>query len=111
MLGFWRPQAPLIVQGGIMRLARRWILVICALLALAASTPAASAQSALTAAAPAPTKRAITFDDLIGLERVSQPQVSPDGKLVVYRVATPDRHANRLATNIWVVSTPRVAPR
>ncbi len=94
-----------------MRLAMRWILVLCALLALATSAPVASAQPALTAAAPAPSKRAITFDDLIGLDRVSQPQVSPDGKWVVYRVATPDRQANRLASNIWVVSTAGGAPR
>src|SRR5712691_592344 len=87
-----------------MKPAMRPVLFLC-VLGLAASAPVASAQSVLTAAAPAPSKRAITFDDLIGLDRVSEPQVSPDGKWVVYRVATPDRQANRLASNIWVVST------
>jgi dipeptidyl aminopeptidase/acylaminoacyl peptidase len=47
----------------------------------------------------------ITFDDMIKLHRVSEPQVSPDGKWVVYTVATPDMEANRNASNIWMVPT------
>src|SRR6266850_1781138 len=50
-------------------------------------------------------KHAITFDDMIKLHRVSEPQVSPDGKWVVYTVATPDMEANRNASNIWIVPT------
>jgi dipeptidyl aminopeptidase/acylaminoacyl peptidase len=51
------------------------------------------------------TKHPITFDDLIKMHRVGEPQVSPDGKWVAYTVSTPDMDANRGASNIWVVAT------
>jgi dipeptidyl aminopeptidase/acylaminoacyl peptidase len=47
-------------------------------------------------------KRAITFDDLIAMHRVAEAQLSPDGKLVVYTVATPDMDTNRNASNLWM---------
>ncbi len=50
-------------------------------------------------------KHAITFDDMIKLHRVAEPQVSPDAKWVAYTVATPDMEANRNASNIWMVPT------
>jgi dipeptidyl aminopeptidase/acylaminoacyl peptidase len=49
-------------------------------------------------------KRAITFKDLISLHRVSEPQISPDGKWIAYSVATPDLEANRAVRDIWVVA-------
>lgn len=58
---------------------------------------AASAQSS--------EKRPITFLDLIQLHRVSEPQISPDGRRVVYTVATPDMDGNRNASNIWLAGT------
>src|SRR6267142_4770123 len=48
-------------------------------------------------------KHPITFDDMIKLHRIAEPQVSPDGKWVAYTVATPDLEANRNASNIWLV--------
>jgi dipeptidyl aminopeptidase/acylaminoacyl peptidase len=48
-------------------------------------------------------KHSITFDDLIRLHRVAEPQISPDGKWVAYTVSTPDVEANRGASNIWAV--------
>ena len=48
-------------------------------------------------------KRAIRFDDLIAMHRLSDPQVSPDGKWVAYVVATPDMQANHSMSNIWIV--------
>jgi len=48
-------------------------------------------------------KRAITFDDLISMRRVSDPQISPDGTWVAYTLATPDKAANRTVRNIWLV--------
>src|ERR1700674_3054243 len=51
------------------------------------------------------TKHAITFDDMIKLHRIAEPQVSPDGKWVAYTVATPDTEANHNVSNIWMVST------
>ena len=47
--------------------------------------------------------RAITFHDLISMHRLSDPQISPDGKWVAYGVATPDFDANHLVKNIWIV--------
>jgi dipeptidyl aminopeptidase/acylaminoacyl peptidase len=55
-------------------------------------------------------KHAITFDDMIKLHRVAEPQISPDGKWVAYTVATPDMDANRNASNIWMASTEGGAP-
>src|SRR6185437_15440918 len=48
-------------------------------------------------------KRAIRFDDMIAMHRLSDPQVSPDGKWVAYVVATPDMQANHSMSNIWIV--------
>ncbi|HEV2616254.1 MAG TPA: hypothetical protein VGU63_06545, partial [Candidatus Acidoferrales bacterium] len=48
-------------------------------------------------------KRAMQFDDLIAMHRLSDPQVSPDGKWVVYVVATPNMKANHSVSNIWIV--------
>jgi dipeptidyl aminopeptidase/acylaminoacyl peptidase len=62
--------------------------------------------------AQAPTKRAMTFDDLMAVQRVGEPQISPDGREVVYSVGTVDMDANRVAHNIWIVSTaPGSQPR
>src|SRR6266705_3038636 len=55
-------------------------------------------------------KHPITFDDLIRMHRVSETQVSPDGKWVAYTVATPDLEANRNASDIWMVPTGGGAP-
>jgi len=55
-------------------------------------------------------KHAITFDDMIKLHRVGEPQISPDGKWVAYTVTTPDMDANRNAGNLWLVSTDGGAP-
>ena len=62
--------------------------------------------------AQAPAKRAMTFDDLAAMQRVSEPQISPDGRSVVYSVGTTEMEPNRIARNIWVVSTsPGSQPR
>src|SRR6266478_1972215 len=58
--------------------------------------------AAVAADAQEAVKHAITFDDLIAMHRVAEAQLSPDGKLVVYTVATPDMDANRNATNLWM---------
>jgi dipeptidyl aminopeptidase/acylaminoacyl peptidase len=61
--------------------------------------------SAFVAGAQEAGKHPIAFDDLIRMHRVSEAQVSPDGKWVAYTVATPDMEANRSASNIWIVPT------
>lgn len=58
---------------------------------------------AASANAQGPQKRAITFEDLISMHRVSGPQISPDGKWIAYEVATPDLAANRTVRDIWIV--------
>ena len=60
--------------------------------------------SAHSTNAQAQEKRAITFHDLISMHRLSDPQISPDGKWVAYGVATPDLDANHLVKNIWIVA-------
>ena len=55
-------------------------------------------------------KHAITFDDLIKMHRIGEPQVSPDGKWVAYTMSTPDLDSNRGVSNIWLVSTAGGAP-
>jgi dipeptidyl aminopeptidase/acylaminoacyl peptidase len=47
-------------------------------------------------------KRAITFGDMIAMQRIAEAELSSDGKWVAYTIATPDMDANRNATNIWM---------
>ena len=61
--------------------------------------------AAVTMAGQTAEKRAITFKDLISLHRLSEPQISPDGKWIAYSVATPDLEANHAVRDIWVVAT------
>ena len=56
-------------------------------------------------------KRAVTVDDLVAMHRLSDPQISPDGKWVAYSVATPDVPANRMGKTIWLVGIDGRAPR
>ena len=56
-------------------------------------------------------KRAMTFDDLVSMARVSDPQVSPDGMWVAYTLGAVDKTANRTNRNIWLVSTNGGQPR
>jgi dipeptidyl aminopeptidase/acylaminoacyl peptidase len=67
---------------------------------------------ASSARAQAPSKHAMTFDDLMAVQRVGEPQISPDGRDVAYTVGTTDMDTNRIAHNIWVVATaPGSQPR
>lgn len=47
--------------------------------------------------------RAFTIDDLVRLERVSDPQVSPDGETVVYGLRQTDWENNRGVSSLWSV--------
>lgn len=49
-------------------------------------------------------KRAITFDDLIGFGRISDPQISPDGKTIAFVITTFDKEENTSNSNIYLVS-------
>src|SRR5690242_933375 len=47
--------------------------------------------------------RALTPSDLNQLARVSDPQVSPDGRYVVYAQRDADLEANRGRTDLWLI--------
>ena len=80
-----------------------------ALLALAIFLMAALAAPALPAQETP--RRAITFKDLISMNRLSDPQISPDGRWIVYSVAAPDLEGNKMTDNIWIVSAAGGEPR
>ena len=65
--------------------------------ALALTLLAAVASPALAAG------KAITIDDLLAVKAVSDPQVAPDGKLVVYVVSEVDREAGKSHSSLWLV--------
>ncbi len=56
----------------------------------------------LAAPATAAGKRPMAVDDLFRFKRVSDPQISPDGKQVVYVVGTPDLEGNKVASSLWL---------
>ncbi|HEY5992608.1 MAG TPA: hypothetical protein VIU10_08515, partial [Candidatus Udaeobacter sp.] len=58
---------------------------------------------ALQAAAQTP--RGITPEDYFSFEFISDPNISPDGKLVAYVVTRIDRAQNRRNSSIWMVAT------
>jgi dipeptidyl aminopeptidase/acylaminoacyl peptidase len=68
-------------------------------LALAASLALA------TVSAQAQGARRMTFEDVISLKAVTDPQLSPDGKWVAYVVAHADMTADAADPDIYVVST------
>jgi dipeptidyl aminopeptidase/acylaminoacyl peptidase len=66
---------------------------------------------ALAANAQTPERRPVTFKDLISMQRVSDPQISPDAQWIAYSVATPDLDANHASHNIWIVPSAGGAAR
>ncbi len=56
-------------------------------------------------------KHAITFDDLFGMKRVSDPQLSPDGKWAAFVVTEYDIEENKGNSDIWLVSLRGRTPR
>jgi dipeptidyl aminopeptidase/acylaminoacyl peptidase len=68
--------------------------LFCALLLACASSGAVAA-----AATGAP----FTIDDLVRLKRLSDPQLSPDGRYVVYVLRETDMDANKGRTDLWIL--------
>ncbi|HUO86769.1 MAG TPA: S9 family peptidase, partial [Thermoanaerobaculia bacterium] len=62
---------------------------------------------ALLAAAPAvgesTAQHPFTVDDLLAMERISDPQVSPDGRHAAFVLRTTDLEADRGRTDLWLV--------
>ncbi len=55
--------------------------------------------------------RAMTVDDLLAVKSVSDPQVSPDGKLVVYVVSELDRATDKANADLYLVPVAGGEPR
>lgn len=72
---------------------------------LAAMLLAACAGPALAAG------RAMTIDDLLGVKSVSDPQVSPDGKLVVYVLSELDRATEKSNSDLYLIPVEGGEPR
>ena len=58
-----------------------------------------------TLPALAQAKHPFTFEDMMKLKRVGDPQVSPDGKWVLFSVVDVDLEANTKTPHIWIVPT------
>ncbi len=56
-------------------------------------------------AAGAQERRPMTFDDVMALNNVGSPQISPDGELVVYTVSHASMNDNEIRSEIWLVSS------
>jgi Tol biopolymer transport system component len=50
-------------------------------------------------------RRTLTIDDMFAIQRVGDPQISPDGDWVTYTVSKTDFDKGRSETRIWMVST------
>ena len=50
-------------------------------------------------------KHPFTFEDMMKLKRVGEPEVSPDGKWVIFSVVDVDLAANTRTPHIWIVPT------
>jgi dipeptidyl aminopeptidase/acylaminoacyl peptidase len=55
-------------------------------------------------------KRPMQIDDLFKLKRVADPQISPDGKNVVYQITTVDLEASKSSTALWLAATDGKTP-
>jgi dipeptidyl aminopeptidase/acylaminoacyl peptidase len=80
---------------------RRATLLLSVLLAGPAFMPAGGQETHTPAAA----KRRMTYDDVIALRTVADPQLSPDGKWVAYTVSRADLEQNASDADIWLAST------
>jgi dipeptidyl aminopeptidase/acylaminoacyl peptidase len=50
-------------------------------------------------------KRPISFDDMMKVQRISDPQVSPGGRWVAYVQGKVDFEANKVVNHLWLIST------
>jgi dipeptidyl aminopeptidase/acylaminoacyl peptidase len=53
----------------------------------------------------AQSKHPFTFEDMMKLKRVGEPEVSPDGKWVIFSVVDVDLAANTKTPHVWIVPT------
>jgi len=86
------------VRHSVQRYLRDIMLLLTLLLAL----------GSLLAAQP---KRVMEIEDLFRVKRVSDPQLSPDGKWVAYVVSVVDKPNNKSNTDIWLIPSSGGEPR
>ena len=63
---------------------------------------AIAAASFFTGTLEAQDKRAFALDDMFAIDRVSDPQVSPDGKSVLFAVTDVLKNENKTNSDIWI---------
>jgi len=74
-----------------MRLFSRLLIIVFSLLSLVAVSAAES--------------HPFSIHDMLAMDRISDPQVSPDGKWVVFALRATDLAANRGSTDLWMVGS------
>ena len=57
----------------------------------------------ITGAQSSTAKRPIRVGDMYRVKNIGDPQISPEGKLVAFRVQTVDVDANKKPVQIWIV--------
>ena len=67
----------------------------------------------LVQAAQAQEQKPFSVEDLVRLDRVSEPQVSPDGRYVAFTVNETDMDANKRRADLWLLDfeSEKVEPR
>jgi dipeptidyl aminopeptidase/acylaminoacyl peptidase len=78
-------------------MTRHRFMVALALLAAATATAGGAAID--------DSERAFSVQDLVRLQRISEPAISPDGKRVAYTLRTTDMDANKGRTGVWLLDT------
>jgi dipeptidyl aminopeptidase/acylaminoacyl peptidase len=56
-------------------------------------------------------KRPLKLADMFAFKRVADPQISPDGKLVVYVITAVDLAANKSSSTLWISPSDKSEPR
>jgi dipeptidyl aminopeptidase/acylaminoacyl peptidase len=96
------------------RMLRRFFVLLVISLSIISPVPAASSPSTQTQAQPqiSPGQtHPFSVHDMLAMDRISDSQVSPDGKWIVFNVRQTDLEANRGRTDIWLVGTDGIGLR
>ena len=79
------------------QLKKRTLIYASALLGLAGSANFAYSADSTTAS------RGLTIEDLVKMERIGAPALSPNGQLVVYQIRSTDLEKNRGRNDLWLI--------
>lgn len=91
----------------------RWMTAAALQVVLLAGGLAATpvlAQEAAAVSTPAPVVAGLGLKDLAMMERVGDPRVSPDGRRVIYAVATTDWDGNKGQSSLWLAEVDGSTP-